>query len=236
MTGRRKFDELRAKMTPERRAQNEAATKAMLAETADSDATAEAKESPKTRGNTDASPETDASRATEPAIGEIQRSRCHFCGFELEVRSASSMSLAHRFGDGRAACNGCAELADVEALILADVEHRWTNAATVAALQGVRCTGSPSFAVGQACENWGAVCVILRGRLWAVPCREHANEVTNYPLIRGYGALRTTSLAGMVDGHGASFAKSAAFIRDHNIKHGIQLAAGEYFDRKKGHR
>jgi DNA-binding transcriptional regulator YiaG len=32
MAGRRKFSELRAKMSPERRARNEAATKAMLAE------------------------------------------------------------------------------------------------------------------------------------------------------------------------------------------------------------
>lgn len=99
-----------------------------------------------------------------------------------------------------------------------ELEQRWADAIAVGELHKIRCTGAPRL--HPACEMFAAITIILYGRLFAAPCREHLVPLINEVAKSGYAAgLRCVALADLVER--PTFEASAESIRAKNLQHGV---------------
>lgn len=102
----------------------------------------------------------------------------------------------------------------------AEVEARIADAADVARLAGILCTGAPEQ---PECSEPAIVGITHNRRLVALPCRQHLRVLLQGYLGGGNANVTTTSLAYLLDVRGAEFARSAEYIRAFNIENGVHI-------------
>lgn len=161
--------------------------------------------------------------------------------FIADIRAGADVEkLRASLADARQATRDALD----EAIVRASKPKRWAecddeeklkrvaDVEALARMHGIECTGPSGPPEVARCTNPGAMAFILTGRLFAVPCVDHAGEIAAYIIRQGYGAFRQIPLAEMLDEHGEKFISSARHIRDTYRERGWQLNPGRYYSRK----